>query len=122
MKSNELFEQIHSGYIEENSTIKVMTEEGKYITEIKYKNGGLQWEQGTFNTILLCDINIEFEVEKPEIDIQNIEELNENEEEVFNDSYGSLILENSILQNRAVINKLIRAVKQLDKRKEKLNG
>ena len=70
MKSNELFEEIHAGIIKDNSTIKVMTEEGQVITKIKYENKGLKWEQGKFDTKYLCDIDIEFEVEEPDIDIQ----------------------------------------------------
>lgn len=108
MKSNELFEQIHSGYIEENSTIKVMTEEGKNITEIKYKNGGLQWEPGTFSTILLCDINIEFEVEKPKIDIQSLGELRTE--------YTESGAEHDM--RKYINNVILPAIKQLDKRKE----
>ena len=108
MKSNELFEQIHTGIIKDNSTIKVMTEEGQVITKIKYENKGLKWEQGKFDTKYLCDIDIEFEVEEPDIDIQAIKkfiipEIAKNEEV-------------DMWTNRIMINKLIQAVKQLDKK------
>ena len=106
MKSNELFEQIHAGIIKDNSTIKVMTEEGQVITKIKYENKGLKWEQGKFDTKYLCDIDIEFEVEEPDIDIQELEELRLISEYVSN----------FIIDNRNKINELIKAVKQLDKK------
>lgn len=111
MKSNELFEQIHAGIIKDNSTIKVMTEEGQVITKIKYENKGLKWEQGKFDTKYLCDIDIEFEVEEPDIDIQSIKkfiipEMVKNEEA-------------DMWSNRITINKLIQAIKQLDR---KVNG
>ena len=106
MKSNELFEQIHTGIIKDNSTIKVMTEEGQVITKIKYENKGLKWEQGKFDTKYLCDIDIEFEVEEPDIDIQELEELRLISEYVSN----------FIIDNRNKINELIKAVKQLDKK------
>ena len=106
MKSNELFEQIHSGFVEENSTIKVMTEEGDYITEIKYKNGRLEWKPETFSTKYLCDINIEFEVEKPEIDIQNIDD--------YSDFFIDSMLPTSLRPLGYQIRELIRAVKKLD--------
>ena len=106
MKSNELFEQIHAGTIKDNSTIKVMTEEGQVITKIKYENKGLKWEQGKFDTKYLCDIDIEFEVEEPEIDIQELEELRLISEYVSN----------FIIDNRNKINELIKAVKQLDRK------
>ena len=102
MKSNELFEEIHAGIIKDNSTIKVMTEEGQVITKIKYENKGLKWEQGKFDTKYLCDIDIEFEVEEPDIDIQKIEPI-----DLFNPY---------IETTDKKINELIEAVKQLDRK------
>ena len=106
MKSNELFEQIHAGIIKDNSIIKVMTEEGQVITKIKYEDEGLKWEPGKFDTKYLCDIDIEFEVEEPDIDIQELEELRLISEYVSN----------FIIDNRNKINELIKAVKQLDRK------
>lgn len=75
MKSNELMEQIHSGKIKDNSVIRVETEQGKYISKIKFKNKRFEWDPGEFDTKYLCDIETEFEVEEPNIDIQSINEL-----------------------------------------------
>lgn len=69
MKSNELFEQIHSGEIKEDTEIDVINElTGQYITTIEYRNGMLNWEPGEFDTSFLCNIDIDFVVkEKKEI-------------------------------------------------------
>lgn len=111
MKSNELFEQIHAGIIKDNSTIKVMTEEGQVITKIKYENKGLKWEQGKFDTKYLCDIDIEFEVEEPYIDIQGIEE--------FSSEYT---MNNVEFQFQDKINQILLAVKQLNKEIKELKS
>ncbi len=64
MKSNELFEEIHSGNIKDGTKINVVNENTEeYITTIEYKNGKLNWTSGEFDTSYLCDINIEFLVE-----------------------------------------------------------
>lgn len=62
MKSNELFEQIHSGEIKENTRIQVMTEEGEHIAYITYGDKKLNWNPGEFDTRYLCDIETEFEI------------------------------------------------------------
>lgn len=62
MKSNELFEQIHSGEIKENTRIQVMTEEGEHIAYITYRDKKLNWNPGEFDTRYLCDIETEFEI------------------------------------------------------------
>lgn len=112
MKSNELFEQIHSGQIKENSTIEVRTEEGKYIAKTKYKNGRLEWKPEEFDTKYLCDINMEFEVEEPEIDIQAIEELKEENFLEYNESELDWREQVQITH----MNNILRAVKQLDRK------
>ena len=85
--------------------IKVMTEEGQVITKIKYENKGLKWEQGKFDTKYLCDIDIEFEVEEPDIDIQDIEK--------FSSEYTMNTVE---FQLQAKINQILLAIKQLDRK------
>ena len=62
MKSNELFERIHSGEIEENTKIEVKTEEGKHIAYITYKDKKLNWNPGEFDTRYLCDTETEFRI------------------------------------------------------------
>ncbi len=62
MKSNELFEMIHSGQIKENTKIEVMTEDGIHIAYIEYQNKRLNWTSGEFDTKYLCDIETEFEI------------------------------------------------------------
>lgn len=63
MKSNELFEQIHSGQIKDNTKISVINElTGNCITEIEYKNQRLNWISGEFDTSFLCNIDIDFEI------------------------------------------------------------
>ena len=66
MKSNELFEKIHAGQIEDNTKIEVMTEEGTHIAFITYQNQKLNWTSGEFDTRFLCDINTEFEIVEKE--------------------------------------------------------
>lgn len=72
MKSNELMELIHSGEIKDNTKINVMTELGKFITTILYKNDRLEWKAGEFDTRYLCDIETEFELDEDD----KIEEIN----------------------------------------------
>lgn len=65
MKANELFEQIHSRKIKEETKIKVINElTGNWITTISYKNGRLNWQAGEFDTSFLCNIDIEFVIEE----------------------------------------------------------
>ena len=73
MKSNELFEQIHSGEIKENTKIDVKTEEGLHIAYIEYKNKKLNWTSGDFDTRYLCDIETEFEIVKEEWKIEKLD-------------------------------------------------
>lgn len=72
MKSNELFEMIHSGEIKENTRIDVKTEKGLHIAYIDYKNKKLNWASGEFDTRYLCDIETEFEIVKPEWEIERL--------------------------------------------------
>lgn len=62
MKSNELFEKIHSGEIKENTRIQVKTKEGKHIAYITYRDKKLNWNPGEFDTRYLCDIETEFKI------------------------------------------------------------
>lgn len=62
MKSNELFEQIHTGWIKDNTEIEVKTEQGEHIAFITYKDKKLNWKSGEFDTKYLCDIDTEFEI------------------------------------------------------------
>lgn len=73
MKSNELFEEIHSGKIKENTQIEVMTEEGIHIAYITYRDKKLNWSSGEFDTRYLCDIETEFEIVKKEGEIEKLD-------------------------------------------------
>lgn len=73
MKSNELFEKIHSGEIKENTKIEVMTEYGKHIAFIEYRNGKLNWTTGEFDTRYLCDIETEFEISRKTWEIEKLD-------------------------------------------------
>lgn len=84
MKSNELFEMIHSGKIKENTKIDVKTEKGLHIAYINYKNKKLNWVSGEFDTRYLCDIEIEFEIVKPEWEIEKLNLLNMDTGEKIN--------------------------------------
>lgn len=84
-----------------------------YVSRVYYKNGVLR-ENGILLTefLTLKDISmLEFElIEDEEIDIQNIEEINIEQVIGTDDKSGIALLH---------INKLIQAVKQLDKRTRK---
>lgn len=62
MKSNELFEKIHSGEIKENTRIEVNNEDGSHIAYITYRDKKLNWQPGEFDTRYLCDIQTEFKI------------------------------------------------------------
>ena len=103
MKSNELFEQIHSGQIKDNTKISVINElTGNHITEIEYKNQRLNWISGEFDTSFLCNIDIDFEV---------IEENKEIEELSIDEIDNEVVLKNKI-------NELVRAVNKINKERE----
>lgn len=77
MKSNELFEKIHSGEIKENTRIEVKTEGGRHIAFIEYRDKKINWSSGEFDTRYLCDIETEFEIVKKDWEIEklNLENL-----------------------------------------------
>lgn len=107
MKSNELFEQIHSGEIKEDTEIDVINElTGQYITTVEYRNGMLNWEPGEFDTSFLCNIDIDFVVKEK----KNIEEL---PKELINDRW-----EYWTLAFCKKINELVRQVNKLTKETE----
>ena len=108
MKSNELFEQIHSGQIKDNTKISVINKlTGNCITEIEYKNQRLNWISEEFDTSFLCNIDIDFEVIEEN---KGIEELAAYP--TF--AYGMEEIE----ENRKKINELVRAVNKINKERE----
>lgn len=72
MKSNELFEKIHSGEIKENTKIEVKTESGEHIAFVIYECQRLNWISGEFDTRYLCDIDTEFEIVKNSWEIEKL--------------------------------------------------
>ena len=112
MKSNELFEQIHAGQINDNTKIKVINElTGDILTVIKYKEGMLKWKTGEFDTSFLCNIDIEFVIEENK-EIEEMKEINKN-----------LVVPNSTADDiRKIIikiNELVQAVNKINKDLEK---
>ena len=111
MKSNELFEQIHSGQIKDNTKISVINElTGNCITEIEYKNQRLNWISGEFDTSFLCNIDIDFEVIEQNKEIEELHILDEGKSNEVLYEYCSKLL---IKQNE-----LVRAVNKLNKERE----
>lgn len=87
----------------------------RVVTTILYSNAKLNWETGTFDTSCLCNNYYYFElIEDETIDIDSIEELDEFELDQF------IIMDNAERFDRTMIeyskiNKLVQAVKQLNK-------
>lgn len=127
MKGYELIKEISDGKIKENTQIEVhdLTVLDKVIAIIEYKNGRLNWVEGTFDTSYLVSLNCYFKIieEQQDIDIQSIEELDENFTYIENHSSGlgiEKVLNKAEIELVNKINKLVQAVKQLDKKiKEK---
>ena len=80
MKGYELIKEIADGKIKENTQIEVhdLTVLDKVIAIIEYKNGRLNWVEGTFDTSYLVSLNCYFKIieEQEEINIQEIKPLN----------------------------------------------
>ncbi len=72
MKSNELFEAIHSGEIKNNTKIEAKTEDGRHIAFIEYRDRKLNWKSGEFDTRYLCDIETEFEIVRQPWEIERL--------------------------------------------------
>lgn len=89
MKANELFEQIHSGEIKEDTQIDVFNElTGRYITTIEFRNGMLNWDPGEFDTSFLCNIDTDFIVK------ENKEKEEKLDWEEITDSVGKPLWDN----------------------------
>lgn len=103
MKGYELIKEIADGNIKENTQIEVhdLTVLDKVIATIEYKNGRLNWVEGTFDTSYLVSLNCYFKIieEQQDIDIQEIEQIN---------------LSSTPTKYEAILHKLVQAVKQLD--------
>ena len=114
MKGYELIKEISNGKIKENTQIEVhdLTVLDKVIAIIEYKNGRLNWAEGTFDTSYLVSLNCYFKIieEQEDIDIQSIEEI---EPDMNGNAY--------VIDNKTwTLNQVIKAVKQLEKKiKEK---
>lgn len=119
MKSNELFEQIHSGQIKDNTKISVINElTGNCITEIEYKNQRLNWVSGEFDTSFLCNIDIDFEVIEEEEETEGISELRISgitKEEIENKTKLREVLNENFYDILNKTNEILRAVNQLNK-------
>lgn len=116
MKGYELIKEISDGKIKENTQIEVhdLTVLDKVIAIIEYKNGRLNWVEGTFDTSYLVSLNCYFKIieEQQDIDIQSIKELEPLEDYEVDKT--------DVRLNRELINKILQWAKQLDKKiKEK---
>ena len=114
MKGYELIKEITEGKIKEYTQIEVhdLTVLDKVIAIIEYKNGRLNWVEGTFDTSYLVSLNCYFKIieEQEEIDIQNIEEI----EPAMNGN--ACVIDNKTW----TLNQVIKAVKQLEREINKL--
>lgn len=68
MKGWQLVKKASKGKIKEGSFIEVKRN-GKQTIVILFSNGMLKWLNGTFDTGLLCDNSVKFEVQKGGIKI-----------------------------------------------------
>lgn len=117
MKGYELIKEIADGKIKENTQIEVhdLTVLDKVIAIIEYKNGRLNWVEGTFDTSYLVSLNCYFKIieEQQDIDIQPLNP----QTNYFKDGTDFVY---KLMYDK--INELVQAVKQLDKKiKEKQN-
>lgn len=117
MKGYELIKEISDGKIKENTQIEVhdLTVLDKVIAIIEYKNGRLNWVEGTFDTSYLVSLNCYFKIieEQQDIDIQNLNELNIDE-------IMSLDNDKRIITALANIRILQQTVKQLEREQKQL--
>ncbi|MBQ3415957.1 MAG: hypothetical protein IJH39_11630 [Clostridia bacterium] len=109
-KGYELIKEITDGKIKDGTKIEVhdLVVLDKLVAIIEYKNKKIMWKDN-FDTSYLLNPNCYFKIiqEQQDIDIQNIQELLEIESyEVDN---------TDVKLNRQIINKLVQAVKKLDK-------
>ena len=108
-KGYELVKAIHDKEIKDNTEIEVHNLEitDNVLTTIKYVNRRLCWEEGTFNTGMLCDGNYYFRLieEEPEINIQAIEEI---------PRLTGFDTRETVRNHFNKINELVRAIRQLD--------
>ena len=106
-KGYELIKEITEGNIKDGTTIGVfdLSVCDIFVTDIKYKDKKLNWEEGKFNTSYLVNPNCYFRIveEQEEIDIQSIEEIQFPDNTVLRDTRD------------LIVNRLVQAVKQLDK-------
>jgi len=117
MKGYELIKEISDGKIKENTQIEVhdLTVLDKVIAIIEYKNGRLNWVEGTFDSSYLVSLNCYFKIieEQEEIDIQSIEEIKDIY--IENSSCGE-----DVKYLARKYNEILKWAKQLDKKiKEK---
>ncbi len=120
MKANELFEQIHSGQIKENTKISVIDGlTGDYITEIEYKNKKLNWKSGEFDTSFLCDIDIVFEtIEEKTEEISELRIAGIIVEEMENKNALRETLNKTFYDILSKTNEIILAVNRINKERE----
>lgn len=105
MKGYELIKAITERKIKDNTTIKVKMG-NTYKATLKYENLMLKWQNGDFDTSILCSAEAEFEV---------IEENKEIEE--FRTEYAMSQMDK---QFEDKINELVRAVNKLNKQLKEL--
>lgn len=104
IKGHEIFKLIANKEVKDGTQFRMLKDKNIYT----YRNNNFVCKYGGMNVIAI--LNNEFEIieEQEEIDIQNIEEL----EKIEDYEAGPA----DIKLNRQIINKLVQAVKQLDKK------
>ena len=111
-KGYELMKAIAEGKIKSGSRFRDLYQSSKDDFNLyKYENENLKGRFGGTNLIAL--LNDKFELIEDEIDIDSIEEIKLRPSDREHLSFGGLIIEEKI-------NKLVQAVKQIDKRVKKI--
>lgn len=113
MKGYELIKEIHDGNVDD-CKIKWESPKGNGIIEVRHRK--IIWKEGTFSTLDLTSSFTNFKIieEQQDIDIQEIEDVKSNITECY-------YQEDDIKYFKSIketINKLVQAVKQLEKNKQ----
>lgn len=119
MKGYEIFKGIANKEIKDGTQFRMLEDDNIYT----YRNNNFVCKYGGMNVIAILNKKFEIIEEQEEIDIQSIEELDENFTYIENHSSGlgiEKVLNKAEIELVNKINKLVQAVKQLEKKiKEK---
>lgn len=125
LKGYELMQEIANGKIKEGTKFRDLTDSNYEDNSniYRYENKNFIGRYGGINILLLLKHDFEILEDEEEIDIQSIEETeikNKDGAEYYNGGYTESGYTKNYslddLQSRKIINQLIKAVKQLDKK------